>query len=283
MKKFPPKNNASQKRQSFNNKEGRSHYASAEKTGQVGEAARVPNTILYGYHACFEALGNKSRHVKIAYLGQGLESDNALMERIHNRHIKIEWLQRNDFDDIGLRGTVHQNIALRVEPLVQPSIEALIHKITQKNAERSILVMLDQVTDPHNIGAIMRSACAFGSDGMIVQDRNAPELNALIAKTACGAVEHLPYIHETNLSRSIRYLQEEGYYCVGLDERGNHNLPAIAKQYDKICLVLGAEGQGLRRLVGENCDVLVALPTQAPIQSLNVSNAAAVALYALIA
>jgi 23S rRNA (guanosine2251-2'-O)-methyltransferase len=131
------------------------------------------------------------------------------------------------------------------------------------------------------MGAILRSACAFGAAGIIVQKRHAPELSGpaggIMAKTACGAMEHTPIAYETNLSRSIEALQEAGYFVYGLDERGE-DMPRDTPS--KAVLVLGAEGEGLRHLVKEKCDVLVKLPTSGPIASLNVSNAAAVALYA---
>ncbi|MCD8498112.1 MAG: RNA methyltransferase [Alphaproteobacteria bacterium] len=132
------------------------------------------------------------------------------------------------------------------------------------------------------MGAILRSACAFGANGIIVQKRHAPELHgpagAIIAKTACGAMEHTPIAYETNLSRSIEALQEAGYFVYGLDERGE-NMPSPGTFPPRCVLVLGAEGDGLRHLVKEKCDVLIKLPTAGAIGSLNVSNAAAVALY----
>jgi 23S rRNA (guanosine2251-2'-O)-methyltransferase len=139
--------------------------------------------------------------------------------------------------------------------------------------------MLDQVTDPHNVGAILRSACAFGAGGVIMQRRHAPELTGVLVKTASGAAEHIPVAYETNLSAALDTLRENGFTAIGLDERGEKIL-GDAVIPAKTVLVLGAEGDGMRPKVREHCDVLARLPTQGPIASLNVSNAAAVALFA---
>lgn len=139
------------------------------------------------------------------------------------------------------------------------------------------LAILDQVTDPHNVGAILRSACAYGAKGLIMQSKHAPEMTGALAKAACGALEHVPVAFETNLSRAIEALQQAGYFVYGLDERGDD----IGQQNfaGKNVLVLGAEGPGIRRLVKEHCDVLIRLPMHGPMPSINVSNAAAVAFH----
>lgn len=142
--------------------------------------------------------------------------------------------------------------------------------------------MLDQVTDPHNMGAIIRSACAFGATGMIVQRKRAPELdNGALAKAACGGVEHLPVAYETNLARTLEILKEHGFWAAGLDERGEKTI-GEAGLWEKPFWCLVRKGRACARWCAK-CDYLVRLPTQGPIASLNVSNAAAVALYALTA
>jgi 23S rRNA (guanosine2251-2'-O)-methyltransferase len=172
---------------------------------------------------------------------------------------------------------VHQGIAVQCSPLEETFLSDII--IKSKTNDDITLVMLDQVTDPHNVGAILRSAAAFGASAIIVQSRHAPEVTGTLAKSACGAVEHVPIIRETNLSRAIEQLQDNFFNVIGLDEEGQ-DINAI-QQSGKTCLVMGAEGPGLRQKVKETCTSLLRLPTDGPVPTLNVSNATAVALYAL--
>lgn len=187
---------------------------------------------------------------------------------------------REDLDKHLPRDAVHQGVAITTAEPEEVFIQDIITK--GKTKERSLVVILDQVTDPHNVGAIIRSVCALGGDGVIMQRRNAPELTGVVAKAASGATEHVLVAYETNLSRSIEALQAEGYTVAGLDERGEQTVDAL-KKYEKLALVLGSEGPGLRHLVKEHCDLLVKIRMDGPIPSLNVSNAAAVALYAAVA
>ena len=182
--------------------------------------------------------------------------------------------------DRALTGAVHQGLAIEAAPLDEIFVQDLAIRAAAR--EKTILVMLDQVTDPHNVGAVMRSASAFGASGLIMQSRHAPEITGTLAKAACGAVEHIPLAYETNLSRTIEFLQEQGFTAIGLAEQGEKTLAEIPVP-DKVLIVLGAEGKGMRHNLREHCNVLVRLPTQGAILSLNVSNAAAVALYALVA
>lgn len=168
-------------------------------------------------------------------------------------------------------GTTHQGVALSVQPLSAPAPEEIF-------AIGKPLVMLDQVTDPHNIGAILRSAAAFGAGGVIVQEKHSPAENTTIAKTAAGALEVVPYLAVTNLSRTIEVAQKAGYWVIGLDGAAEQTL-SQCKPSRKTLLVMGAEGAGLRRLVAEHCDMLAKLPIQPQMESLNVSVAAGIALY----
>jgi 23S rRNA (guanosine2251-2'-O)-methyltransferase len=162
-------------------------------------------------------------------------------------------------------------VALRI-PLLEPTP---LEDLAQGS---SFLVMLDQVTDPQNVGAIFRSAAAFGAGGVIVQDRHAPALTGALAKAAAGAIDKIPHARETNLSRALEQLEALGWRAVGLDGEADEPLHAVLDG-SKTVLVLGAEGEGLRRLVREHCDVVAHIPMPGGFESLNVSAAAAVAMY----
>lgn len=224
---------------------------------------------------------NEDRSIEDLYVtDQGLKSFEEVLGRAQSAGLKRPTpteVDKHSLEKLLPQGAVHQGLALVCPVIQEASVQDFIISSANK---KSILVMLDQVTDPHNIGAILRSACVFGLDGMIMQRKHAPFLDGVLAKTACGAVEHVPVAYETNLNRSLEELQENGFFVYGLDERGD-DLNDLNDLPDKIVLVMGAEGPGLRRLVKENCDSLLRLPTSGPISSLNVSNAAAVTFYAL--
>jgi 23S rRNA (guanosine2251-2'-O)-methyltransferase len=187
--------------------------------------------------------------------------------------------------DNALKKAVHQGIAIDAAPLDEVFVGDIIAKLSTRKS--GLILMLDHVTDPHNVGAILRSACAFGADGVIMQRKFSPELTGVLAKTATGAVEHMPVAFEINLSDTLDTLAAAGFYAIGLDERGPQTLGEAVAAYKgeehlaKTVLVLGAEGSGLRPKVRDHCSALARLPTGGPIESLNVSNAAAIALYAL--
>lgn len=232
---------------------------------------------LFGTHAVTQAWHNPKRFIHALYI---TEAALAVFDvKNTNKRPQPTIVTKEQLDKSLPPGTVHQGIALSCQPLDEVSVSDLIVAADKKT--KSVLVMLDQVTDPHNVGAILRSASAFGADGMIMQRKHAPEPTGILAKTACGAVDHLDIAYETNLSRALETLKEAGYTAIGLDEHSPQTFDSLPT-YDKVVLVLGAEGPGMRRLVKEHCDVLVTLPTGGAIASLNVSNAAAVALYALM-
>ncbi len=234
---------------------------------------------LYGFHAVREAWLNDERRISALYCTENaLEGFEDTLEEARKKGLtrpEPTLLDKAQLERTLPQGAVHQGLALVTSGAPEMGLEDIL--IRDEPKERSLIVILDQVTDPHNVGAILRSACAFGATGMIMQKKHAPELNGVLAKTACGAVEHVPVAYETNLSRSIETLQERGYFVYGLDERGDDIDKANTS--GKSALVLGAEGPGLRRLVKEHCDNLLRLPMHGPMPSINVSNAAAVALY----
>jgi 23S rRNA (guanosine2251-2'-O)-methyltransferase len=206
-----------------------------------------------------------------ANLAKSLPSDPA---------VKPEIMSPQELDSLLPEGSVHQGLAVQAEPLSPPALDQVLTDETNRTAPP--LIFLDQVSDPHNVGAILRSAAAFGAAALIVQDRHAPPITGTLAKTASGAVEHVPIIRVTNLSRALEVAERSGYFRIGLAGEAIETLSSYSIP-NKVALVLGAEGPGLRRLTREKCDVLLRLPTQEPISSLNVSNAAAVALFALTA
>ncbi len=239
---------------------------------------------LYGIHAVTEAWLNPKRHIHDLYItDKTLDGFDVALKKAQSMGLKRpspQIIDKSFLDNATSTGSVHQGIGLNCQNLDETDIHDFIR--ASEVQERSVLVMLDQVTDPHNVGAIIRSTCVFGASGIIMQKKHAPELTGVLAKTACGGVEHVPVAYETNLTRSLETLQEAGYFAVGLAEEGDDNLGDF-KNHEKLAIVLGAEGDGIRRLVRQQCDALTRLSTSGPISSLNVSNAAAVALYAVTA
>ena len=168
-------------------------------------------------------------------------------------------------------GAVHQGIALKTAPLHEPELDSIA-------GTASRIAILDQVTDPHNVGAILRSAAVFGLSSIVMTDRNSPPQSGVLAKSASGALEHVSICRVGNLARAMEKLGKQGFTLIGLDGDSSNELSALDLT-GKIALVLGAEGAGLRRLTREYCDWLARLPASGPMRSLNVSNAAAVAFY----
>jgi 23S rRNA (guanosine2251-2'-O)-methyltransferase len=241
---------------------------------------------LYGHHAVRAALQNPARHIQRLIVtengfGQIQEAYDAAMAAGLRRPEPLI-VEKEDIDRLLPRDAVHQDVMVDVKPLE----DVFLQDILNGAAEDCKVIILDQVTDPHNVGAILRTAAAFGAAAVIVQKLHAPEITGTLAKTASGAVEHVPLVREVNLNRALEQLKDAGFTCIGLDERGKVTMAQAAAPHAKsggrVALVMGAEGDGLRRLVAENCDVLAQLPTQGPIASLNVSNAAAIALYEII-
>jgi 23S rRNA (guanosine2251-2'-O)-methyltransferase len=184
-----------------------------------------------------------------------------------------ERIERPRLDQLFGRDVVHQGAALLADTLAPPSLQSVLDK-------GGTIVVLDQVTDPRNVGAILRSAAAFGAAAVITQDRNAPEETGALAKVASGALEKMPLLRAVNIARTIIALKAANIWCVGLDAAG----PALSGPSfgdRRVALVLGAEGEGMRRLTRETCDEIAGLTIKGAVESLNVSAAAAVALYEL--
>jgi 23S rRNA (guanosine2251-2'-O)-methyltransferase len=227
---------------------------------------------LYGHHAVAAALVNPARRLRRLLLTE--EAEAVLTARLPPPWpLSAERADRGRLDHLLGRDIAHQGVALLADPLAPPSLQ---HALERPGP----LVVMDQVTDPRNIGAILRSAAAFGAAAVITQDRNAPEENGTIAKAASGALETIPLLRAVNITRTLIALKAANIWCVGLDADGAPlSGPALSDR--RIALVLGAEGDGLRRLTRETCDFIAGLPIKGGMESLNVSAAAAVALYEL--
>ncbi|MEQ1863915.1 MAG: 23S rRNA (guanosine(2251)-2'-O)-methyltransferase RlmB [Micropepsaceae bacterium] len=227
---------------------------------------------IWGTHAVRAALANPKRRCrKLMAVG----ADPAIRVLAGSAKVTIESIDAGAMSRALPRDAIHQGLALLADPLE----ELDVHDAIDGAPAPRRLVLLDQVTDPHNLGAILRSAAAFGVCGVIVQDRNSPPVTGVLAKAASGAVELVPLIRVVNIARTLEDLGELGFLRLAFADEAAEPIGRVDLKRDLV-LVLGAEGEGLRRLTRENCDVAVRLPTQPKMPSLNVSNAAAVALYA---
>jgi 23S rRNA (guanosine2251-2'-O)-methyltransferase len=219
------------------------------------------------------ALANPARKSKKLLISAN--ADPELRALAAKSKVPVEAADHHAIDRALPRDAVHQGAALLTSPLAEADIHDAIEGIPGPRR----LVLLDQVSDPHNLGAILRSAAAFGACGVIVQDRNSPPEGGVLAKAASGALELVPIVRVVNIARTLDELQEIGFLRVAFADEAAEPIERVDLDRD-VVLVLGAEGEGLRRLTREKCDVAVRLPTRAEMPSLNVSNAAAVALYA---
>ena len=241
--------------------------------------------LIWGRHAVYAALRNNERRVAQIYVAHNDgESDLQLylstlpLER-RNKLPPIQWIERKRLDAVAgpYNKAVHQGVAVAVWPVKPPQLDDFL-KLYQSAPLR--LLLLDRVSDPRNVGAILRSAHAFGVAAVITTSRHAAEENGLLARTASGALDHLYYLRVTNLARAIERLQQDHITVAGLAADGDMTVESMSN-IDRLAVVLGAEGSGLRRLCRVHCDHLVRIDINQKSDSLNVSNAAAIALYAV--
>ena len=225
---------------------------------------------LWGRHAVAAALDNPNRKVLKAWATR----EAAAFMQIP-QDVAVTMAEAPDLGRLVPSDAPHQGIVIEVEPLE----DAWLDGILTDAPERAILLVLDQVTDPHNVGAILRSAAAFGAIGIVTQDRHSPPESGVVAKAASGALERLPWARVVNLARALEEIGDAGFWRIGLAGDADQDLKA-ALGPPRVALVLGAEGPGLRHNTREHCDSLARLPISDAVESLNVSNAAAVALYA---
>jgi 23S rRNA (guanosine2251-2'-O)-methyltransferase len=227
---------------------------------------------LFGMHAVEAALRNPMRKIKRLVLTENAE--RRLIESMGPLTYPVELTSPRDLDRILGADTVHQGAMLETEELPEPEFVDLA-----ENANGRPLIVLDQVTDPHNVGAILRSAAVFGAAGLVMTRRHSPPLNGVLAKSASGALELVPVSLVQNLSQALKELKDAGFTVIGLDGTADGRIEETDWTSRPIALVLGAEGKGLRELTQKNCDVLARITTDGALGSLNVSNAAAVALH----
>ncbi|WP_202401685.1 MULTISPECIES: 23S rRNA (guanosine(2251)-2'-O)-methyltransferase RlmB [unclassified Saccharibacter] len=237
-------------------------------TPKKGKSSAGNGYWIYGIHAVEAALNNPNRTIY-----ELLATREAAPSLPHNSKHQPTLVAREQLDALCGRDAVHQGVCLRVEPLTPLIIAEALER-------PGPILVLDQVTDPRNIGAILRSAAAFGAAAVLVQDRNTPPETGTMAKAASGGLDIVPLMRETNLSRALAGLQRAGLWVVGLDA-GGQRLSRETLGNRRVALVLGAEGAGLRRLTRETCDEIASIYMSGPMESLNVSNASAVALYEL--
>ncbi len=250
-------------------------------------ALRYGGDWLYGRHAVAAALANPARRVRhIIALAESAAAATTLVTAARARMPDApqpQILLRDAFEALLPDGAVHQGIAIAAEPLPALALEDIIAQAGPEpvpGEAPQVVVLLDQVSDPHNVGAVLRSAAAFGALALILPEHGAPYVTGVLAKAASGAIEHVPIVRVVNLARSMDRLKAAGFWCVGLDGAAERSLPALSLG-GRLALVLGAEGDGMRRLTRERCDLIARLPTPGAMASLNVSNAAAIALYEL--
>jgi len=232
------------------------------------EASPDGPVILYGWHTVAAALANPQRQIRKLWLTENAARRLA-DDRIDTR-VTPE-IVRPSLIDIRLGpDAVHQGLLAEAEPLPSPDIEDL--------TEEGIVLVLDQITDPHNVGAILRSAAAFAVKAIVTTARHSPEATGVLAKSASGALEMVPLVTVQNLARALTEMNDQGFLTVGLDSAGSDDLGAMTLR-QPLALVLGAEGKGLRQLTRETCGAVARLDMPGEIKSLNVSNAAVLALY----
>lgn len=224
---------------------------------------------LYGRHPVEAALQNPRRQAIQLLLTPGTTINTST-------NFPTRVVSKAELESLLPAGAVHQGMALSCYPLQSEETDSFLKKIATK--DKSVLLLLDQVTDPHNVGAMLRSAVAFHADAVFMPADGAPDETGVLAKSASGALDMIPLIKVTNLTRLMEKLKEQGFWCIGMD--GNAPKATYDDTLPKKCaFVMGSEGDGLRRLTRETCDYMTKLPIDSKIDSLNVSNAAAIVLY----
>lgn len=240
---------------------------------------KSPALYLYGRHPVTAAVNNPQRKISVLYATRDTadELKNLCLSAGRDTAL-IKIVERRELDTLLPQDAVHQGFAAQVKELETYTVEDIC--AMAENLDDCHILILDQVTDPQNIGAIIRSCVAFNTLALIVQDKNSPAESGAMAKASAGMIEHLPIVRATNLSRAAEMLKKAGFWVIGMDGYAETTIDKLNKS-GKTAIIMGSEGKGMRRLVEEACDSVVRLPISEKVESLNVATAAAIALYEL--
>ena len=239
-----------------------------KRSSRPGGSANRPR--FWGKHAVAAALDNPERRVLRAW-----STREAAEFMNFPNDLQVTFADVADLGRLVANDAPHQGVVIEVEPLE----DIWLGDLLAETDEKATLLVLDQITDPHNVGAILRSAAAFGAVGIVTQDRHSPPEGGALAKAASGALERVPWARVVNLARALDEIAEAGFWRIGLSGDAKTDLKQ-ALGPPRVALVLGAEGPGMRTNTRDHCDALARLPITTAVESLNVSNAAAIALYA---
>ena len=272
-----------------NSKKFNNHFTKVEKNKKTKEKKNFHfnytllknNQIpIAGRHSILSALNNKNR--KLHYLITTNTNVSKWKDDINKFKLKldIEVKTKEEIDKIN-NYKPHQNAILVTEPLKRLSMDEFLSHHRSNNQTPIRLILLDEVTDPQNVGAIIRSALAFKMDGLALSQRNSPQETSALTKASSGAIEKLQIIELSNMSREIKKLQKYNFSIYGLAGEGEKDVYELENETGNVALIFGSEGKGLRRLTKENVDILIKIPINAQSDSLNVSNAASVAMFQL--
>lgn len=213
------------------------------------------------------------------YVAQGTAHDDRLSEAVtlaNSKGLPVHEVPRRDLDNMTGNG-LHQGIGLKIQPYKYAEVFDLIADVRERGLN-GMFVVLDNITDPRNLGAVIRSTAAFGGHGVIIPERRSAQVTGVAWRTSAGTAARLPVAKATNITRTIKEFKDNGYMVVGLDAGGQHTLDTFDGATDPVVIVVGSEGKGISRLVRENCDVIMSIPTEGWVESLNASVAAGVVL-----
>jgi 23S rRNA (guanosine2251-2'-O)-methyltransferase len=270
-----PKDFRKDRRHFYPKPAGKSAEKAGRPAGKPPSRREAGGEWLYGLHAVQAALANPHRKLgRAALTPRAIET---IGKNLLNR-VQVETLEPGAIDRLLPAGAVHQGAALEAWPLKSRDLDEILAE--PGTGGRRLVLVLDQLSDPHNVGAILRTAAAFGVIAVVVQDRHAPPQSGALAKAASGALDLIPYVEVINIARALDQLAERGFWRIALAGDGSTSLAEAVPTGD-VALVLGSEGAGIRRLVREHCEASAFIPISKTMDSLNVSNAAAIALYEL--